>query len=343
CRQQLSVWCRMEAKLLLATLLGLLACAQARITLADVRAAEWEQFKQEFQKSYDDESEDRLRMQVFEDNKRIIDAHNERWAAGQETYEMGVNEYTDLLQHEFDSLFAAPAEQLEEDEELEFLDDDADEDDEEPQGHKDEVDWRILGAVTPVRHEGHFNNSWAFAAAGVVESRRFISSGVLLELSKQQLIDCAGVKGRKKIQRALKYIRSKKGIEPERAYPYRGAPGRCSFKKQLISASIRKYHHSSTGSEKTLAANVHKGPVAAMISRDAIRFFKSGVFHNANCKKSEDYGVLIVGYGHSENYGDFWLLKTSLGTSWGEKGYMRLARNRKNLCGIANWAYYPDI
>ncbi|KAH8299420.1 hypothetical protein KR044_001287, partial [Drosophila immigrans] len=334
--------CRMKTKFLLATLLGLLAYVQARITLADVQAAEWELFKQEFQKSYEDEAEESLRMRVFQDNKRIIDAHNERWAAGQETYEMGVNAHTDLLDAEFDSLFAKP----DEDEDLELWEDDVDvdvdEDVDELEDHKDEVDWRILGAVTPVKHQGHFNNSWAFAAAGVVESRKFVATGVLLELSKQQLIDCAGKKSRRKIPNALKYIKSKKGIEAERAYPYRGAQGHCHFNKRLISASIRKYHRSSSN-EKSLARNVAKGPVAAMISREAIRFFRSGVFHNSNCKKSEDYGVLIVGYGHSQSYGDYWLLKTSLGTSWGEKGYLKLARNKKNLCGIASWAYFPDI
>ncbi|XP_060655755.1 cathepsin L-like [Drosophila nasuta] len=318
----------MNTKLFLATLLGLLAYSQARITLT-----KWEAFKQEFNKSYDNEFEERFRMQVFEDNKRIIDTHNERFAIGEETYEMGFNEYTDLLDKEFDGMFDGS-----EIEDFEFTH----KDDDELKGYNDEVDWRILGAITPVKQEGHFNNSWAFATAGVVESRKFISTGVLLELSKQQLIDCSSNK-HDSIWRALKYIKSKKGIEAERAYPYRGVKGHCKFNKRLISASIRKYHHSSTGNERTLAKQVAKGPVAAMISRDAIRFYRSGVFHNPNCRKSPEYAVLIVGYGNSKSFGEYWLLKTSLGTSWGEKGYLKLARNKNNLCGIASRAYFPDI
>ena len=31
------------------------------------------------------------------------------------------------------------------------------------------------------------------------------------------------------------------------------------------------------------------------------------------------------------------------GTSWGENGYMKLARNKGNMCGIASYVVYPVI
>ena len=36
-------------------------------------------------------------------------------------------------------------------------------------------------------------------------------------------------------------------------------------------------------------------------------------------------------------------IRNQWGTSWGENGYMKLARNRGNTCGIASYVVYPVI
>ena len=87
--------------------------------------------------------------------------------------------------------------------------------------------------------------------------------------------------------------------------------------------------------------------------------YMQGVYTNPKCPRNPDHAVLLVGYGTDTNFGDYWLVKnswvsfcllnrslfisilTSLqGTSWGEKGYIRIGRNKRNLCGIANSVWY---
>ncbi len=70
--------------------------------------------------------------------------------------------------------------------------------------------------------------------------------------------------------------------------------------------------------------------------------YKSGVFHDTNCNRNKiDHAVNVVGYGRDARFGDFWLVRNSWGTGWGEQGYIRMARNKGDLCGLGSFAMYP--
>jgi hypothetical protein len=70
------------------------------------------------------------------------------------------------------------------------------------------------------------------------------------------------------------------------------------------------------------------------------------IYDSTTCSEDtlvSNHCVLVVGYGTSEGYGDYWLVKNSYGSSWGEEGYMRMKRSEKNLCGIYSEAICPVL
>ena len=195
------------------------------------------------------------------------------------------------------------------------------------------VDWRQKGAVTPVKNQGQCNAAWAFAANGAIEGLGQIKTGKLHSLSEQQLIDCSGLyhnqgcNGGSAID-AFKYVIAK-GITSESAYPYTARDGACKSATPII----RITGQAEVGrSVEALKEAVARQPVAAMVDASNWASYKSGIF--SNCGSDLDHFVLIVGY-----TSDYWIVKNSWGTNWGNGGYIYLKMG--NTCGIADMASYP--
>lgn len=54
--------------------------------------------------------------------------------------------------------------------------------------------------------------------------------------------------------------------------------------------------------------------------------------------------MAIVGYGTTQEGTNYWIVRNSWGTNWGEKGYIRMQRwvnAPEGLCGLAMDASYP--
>lgn len=212
----------------------------------------------------------------------------------------------------------------------------------------DSVNWIDKGAVTPVKDQGACGSCWAFSTTGAVEGCHQQLSGQLVGLSEQNLLDCSGKYGNMGCQgglmtQAMDYIIANKGIDTEKAYPYETVTRTCRFKPENVGATLRSYTNVRQGDENDLMAKIATGPTSVAIdaSRSSFRFYSSGVYYDSGCSSySLDHGVLAVGYG-TENGQDYYLVKNSWGTTWGDKGYIKMARNRKNNCGIATMATLP--
>uniref|UniRef100_A0A0R3RMW7 Pept_C1 domain-containing protein n=1 Tax=Elaeophora elaphi TaxID=1147741 RepID=A0A0R3RMW7_9BILA len=210
------------------------------------------------------------------------------------------------------------------------------------------VDWRSRGYVTSVKDQGECASCYAFATAAALETYYKRKTGMLIDLSPQNIIDCTWSLGNNGcsggfITKVFEYV-AMNGITTESKYPYASiARHQCGCKKENAVVITRGYYRILPGDELALKSAVAKfGPVVVGISgyQNGFKFYKSGVYADPECK-TPNHAVLVVGYGTDPRYGDYWIIKNSWGARWGTNGYGYMARNRGNACHIATMASFP--
>ncbi|OWK52064.1 Pro-cathepsin H [Lonchura striata] len=179
------------------------------------------------------------RLRTFLRNKRRIEEHN----AGNRSFQMGLNQFSDLTFAEFKKLYLWSEPQNCSATKGNFLRSSG--------PYPDSIDWRKKGNfVTPVKNQGPCGSCWTFSTTGCLESAIAIATGKLLSLAEQQLVDCAqafnnhGCSGGLPSQ-AFEYILYNKGLMGEDSYPYRAKllsvpqNGTCRFQPEKAIAFVK--------------------------------------------------------------------------------------------------------
>jgi C1A family cysteine protease len=165
-----------------------------------------------------------------------------------------------------------------------------------------------------------------------------LKSGTLESFAEQQLVDCVktcyGCNGGWQ-SRAFAYYESHYAMT-ENSYTYTATDGTCAYTQNTYVRSTGTTHVVASSVADMMNAVAFQ-PVSVSIEADKLCFqmYKSVVLNNTKCGTTLDHAVLSVGYGTDPVGGDYWLLKNSWGSSWGEEGYIRIARvEGDGICGI---------
>jgi hypothetical protein len=316
--------------------LVLLAVAASAFTESEYQTA-FTNWMVKYEKAYAPE-EFFYRYDVFKANMDFVEAHN----AGNNTYTVELNKFSDLTTAEFKMIYLGYKPELRRGARPEVTLAELSAPGAYPTGS---LDWTTKGAVTGVKDQGQCGSCWAFSTTGSTEGAVFLKYNHLTSLSEQELVDCAGSYGNDGcngglMDNAFKYVEAN-GLCTEAAYPYTGKDGTC--KKTSCTASTNSKitgFKDVTHTENALGSALDSTPISIAIEADQSGFqlYSSGVFCGV-CGQNLDHGVLAVGYG-TESGTDYWKVKNSWGTSWGEKGYILMCRN-ENKCGISDEPSYP--
>ncbi|XP_037532056.1 cathepsin S, ortholog2, tandem duplicate 1 [Nematolebias whitei] len=327
---------------MLASLLLVSLCAGAAAMFDSRLDVHWELWKKTHGKNYQNEEENVRRRGLWEKSLMLITTHNLEASMGLHTYDLGMNFMGDLTADEILQSFATltPPTNLQRT----------------PSpftgasgsSAPDTVDWREKGSVTRVKMQGSCGSCWAFSAAGALEGQLAIKTGKLIDLSPQNLVDCSTKYGNHGcnggfMHHAFQYVIDNQGIDTDASYPYTAQQQDCRYNPAYRTANCSRYAFLPEGDEAALMEGISNiGPIAVAIdaTRPRFAFYKNGVYNDPTCTQNVNHAVLTVGYGTLNNQ-DYWLVKNSWGTTFGDEGYIRMARNQKNQCGIALYGCYP--
>lgn len=275
-----------------------------------------------------------LRLGIFISNARYCQQFNKR---KDRTFTVGINKFSCHTPAEYKSILGGHLSQTTKLEKSTIS--------KSTKTAPDSLDWREKGIVNPIKDQGSCGSCWAFSTITTSEGAYALTSGQLLQFSEQNLVDCVktcyGCNGGWQ-DKGLDYIlQSQNGqFNTEADYPYTAQDGKCSYQPEKAIGKITKYVKIESGNEDDLKEKVATyGVVAISISAGNTPFmaYWGGILDDDSCLYV-DHAVATVGYG-SEDGVDFWIVRNSWGTTWGEQGYCRMIRNKNNKCFVASSAF----
>jgi C1A family cysteine protease len=315
----------------------------------------FEMYHTMFNKQYLLNSEEAVRRKaIFSENYKKIKEHNSL----NNLYTLDLTEFADLSEEEFEKLYLIKSDfksntvrelqnynmlQELEDENTTYINFLSKSNTFDPINHKN--------LLQKPRNQKTCGSCWTFSVTAAVEAALAKKSGVLQNyLSNQQLIDCDksnhGCNGGD-FEPALKYVKEN-GLTLNSNYPYINKKQTCQTDLIKDPIKIKGFKYCSDDLKKDCTEEfVYKllleGPLMIGIDAKNLQHYHKGLF-DSPCKSS-NHMVVLVGFGTTNDGQDYWLVRNSWGSSFGEQGHVRVLRNKdnKNSCFVTSDAFLPIV
>jgi hypothetical protein len=350
----------------LITFLIAVDAAKSRPKWNELDGYTFDAFMKDFGRRYTGE-EYAKRKAIFEARLESVRRHN---ADGTRSWKRGVNAFSDMSAEEWrrfnrgvvDADVPAPT----------FVHTAPTPTDNTPLPH--EVDYRTWTSpkvLTAVKHQGSCGSCWAHSAAESLESYFALLTGRLPVISTQQLTSCTtacyGCNGGNPVSAWMYVNTTFHGATEEWAYPFSNFfwnlsnpnevtapctnvtslyPNKTPYTwfAELTRVGVAGYVRIESNSAK---ANMHalatRGPLSVFVAAGNWQDYETGVFENtnssgANNEWSVDHVVQMVGYGYDKQVNrNYWIVRNSWSTNWGEDGFIRLDRPDVEPCSPASF------
>lgn len=303
-------------------------CAAAPAILPDSTEAAFEEWAIANGKKYTSPDERAMRFTIFSQSLQRVRSHNAKYEAGEKSYFLALNRFSDLTFQEKSVVFGAkrpnqPAADLSlpPPPPLAII--------------PDSVDWRSAGKVPPIKDQGQCGSCWAFSAVGAMESAQAIANnftwpqtGENIGYSEMEVVDCTpdcfGCQGGWP-RSAYNFIVGNGGIDSEADWPYFGPVGGCDAGRRTLElvATVKGYVNVTRLDESALQQAISQQPVSIAIAAncDAFMSYGGGVLSDS-CSDSEqdiDHAIIAVGYNlkpSGPNSAPYYIVRNSWGASY---------------------------
>jgi len=340
---------------------------------------EWLSWKQQHGFSFPTRHEEHRRYQIFTKARDFIKAHNARSALGQETYTVALNKFAAMEQEEFRQLYLANERDysnkqivMEYQCPTKFVSDGS-----APPAAVSYVAGETSNGdvrVTSVKDQGSCGSCWTFGTGAALEGA-LCAAGIKdcntwTGVSAQQLVDCAsytpqstdpnvidlnpydnhGCNGGFQ-SNTLRYTALNEGIMNWDDYPYVSGQtktnGVCQYDASQANVANTDCGSPTPNDETQLVEAVAQvGVLTIAIDAGGLGFqlYSGGVYSSTTCSSTRlNHAVTLVGYGRYLDGQNYWEVKNSWGTGWGMGGYILMARDQGNMCGVATDTQYAIL
>ncbi|KAL5251359.1 hypothetical protein ACHWQZ_G016904 [Mnemiopsis leidyi] len=209
--------------------------------------------------------------------------------------------------------------------------------------------WREEGKVTPVKNQKSCGSCWTFGGMVAFEGHYAIQTGGLKRFSEQEFLDCTyegeqydGCRGGW-YWTSFNMVKKTQHLSLDKDYPYVARDGACltsSKPNGMVAAKmLETVRPKKSANDASLVQALNEGPVAmAFEIKGGFSYYKKGILSVQDCGRVPHHAMGVTGYTP-----EFFEIKNSWGSDWGDGGYVRFDRKIENMCGISNWLAYPKL